>query len=84
MAGQAEKQIESILKSVQDIAETGGYMKKEINEELLKAVSTIRKYINTLENQLHEKNIENVNNENEVRRQTRGKRQQCRETSGTI
>ena len=48
MADMADTLVESALKSLETIAETGGFMKKETKDEMLQAVSVIRNYFDTV------------------------------------
>lgn len=49
MAEENSLRAESALQKLINIAEEGGYLKKGIKEEILKAVSTIKEYIKTIE-----------------------------------
>ncbi|KAJ4437741.1 hypothetical protein ANN_17887 [Periplaneta americana] len=48
MADTASSAVESALKNIEKVAETGGYLKKEVKEALLHAVSEIREYLEFL------------------------------------
>ncbi|KAJ4428705.1 hypothetical protein ANN_25698 [Periplaneta americana] len=48
MADIASSAVESALKNIEKVAETGGYLKKEVKEALLHAVSEIREYLEFL------------------------------------
>ncbi|KAJ4451906.1 hypothetical protein ANN_03384 [Periplaneta americana] len=67
MADETEQRLESALKSIEDIADAGGYRKKKTKEELQKAVSTIRKCFKTLKDALEDKKNRKENHRNEVR-----------------
>ena len=57
------KAAENALKNIEKIAEVGGYMKIEVKDALLQAVSEIRKYIELM-------NITSENKENESKKQS--------------
>lgn len=64
MADETEQQLENAIKSVENITEIGGYLKKETKEELQKAVRTIRSYIKSMKSKLDTKKNENENYRN--------------------
>lgn len=66
MADEVEERLESALKNIVNIAETGGYLKKDSKEDLQKAVSVIRECFITLKYALGNKNKENNESKDEV------------------
>jgi len=64
--------VNSALQTLKDIAETGGYMKKDTKESMLNAVSTIEEYLHSLGNEQNTENRQNsaCNNEEVKGRKT--------------
>ncbi|PSN53763.1 hypothetical protein C0J52_06229 [Blattella germanica] len=50
MADEMEKRIEKALKRIEVVKDVDGYLRKEIKQDILLAVSEIRKYIKTKKN----------------------------------
>ena len=59
MADVAVSPVESALKNIEKIVEIGGYMKKEVMDELLKAVSEIREYLELIHRKTESDSDEN-------------------------
>ena len=58
MADEVEERLESALKYLTNIAETGGYLKKEIKEDIQDAVSTIKNCVKVMKDEIDDKKNE--------------------------
>ena len=60
MAARMDARVEEALQTLTDIAELGGYMKREMKEEMLKAVSALKNYFTVQEKALIAKSEKNI------------------------
>ena len=55
-----DARVEEALQTLTDIAEVGGYMKRETKEEILKAVSALKNYFTVQKKTLTAKSEKNI------------------------
>ena len=60
MADRMEARVEEALQTLTDIAEIGGYMKRETKEQMLKVVSALKNYFTVQEKALTAKSEKNI------------------------